>query len=334
MDTTTDIPAEFQDASEALTARGWTPVGTLGRGGTSVVFAVHGEAGDHAVKVAWAWPSDVHADGKLLGATQQRLRIPKIEASVRSVRCVLPWEQFLCNRLVSAEYGRLLEVDDPAVVRPTEAFSLGTRSAFVMPIVQGPAMELKPGPRLVALASTLQRLHDNNWVHGDLKPENIRCTGTSSVCLIDPLAIGSDLHTPEWSHLNFLVATPLVDSADPRDRRAVFRHRDHVSLALMALEAFLGDRPWGHPEVTFMVDRGVSMDAKRAQLTTARDKLSKLTPKLPEVLRPFVSMALDPGLWPEEGPTFAAYLQARPFETRADALASLDIGDIFARACG
>ena len=46
-----------------------------------------------------------------------------------------------------------------------------------------------------------------------------------------------------------------------------------------------------------------------------------------------VALALEPGLCPEEGPTFAAYLQARPFETRCDALVTLNMGALFQEAC-
>ena len=61
--------------------------------------------------------------------------------------------------------------------------------------------------------------------------------------IIDPLPIGVELVTPEWSHLNFLVSSPLVNSADPRDRRMEYRYRDLVALALMASQAFAGERP-------------------------------------------------------------------------------------------
>ncbi len=137
----------------------------------------------------------------------------------------------------------------------------------------------------------------------------------------------------EWSHLNFLVSTPLVNSADPRDRRMEYRYRDLVALALMASQAFAGERPWGHPEVARMLDRGIAMERKREELSKARERLKRILPKVPSVLRPFLALALEPGLWPEEGPTFAAYLQARPFETRCDALVTLDVGALFAEAC-
>ena len=130
------------------------------------------------------------------------------------------------------------------------------------------------------------------------------------------------------------MAAPLVDSADPRDRRMVARHRDLVALALMSAEAFTGSRPWGHLEVTRILDRAVSTPTKRNDLANARDRLQALVPKLPKSLRAFVSLALEPGIWPEEGPIFAAYLQARPFETRCDALCTLDVGALMAEAVG
>jgi hypothetical protein len=82
-----------------------------------------------------------------------------------------------------------------------------------------------------------------------------------------------------------------------------------------------------------MLDRSVSMASKREELLQARARLKKLAAKIPPSVRPFVQLALEPGLWPEEGPTFAAYLQARPFETRCDALIGFDLGRIFAEAC-
>ena len=45
-------------------------------------------------------------------------------------------------------------------------------------------------------------------------------------------------------------------------------------------------------------------------------RLGKLGRRLPP-------LALDPGLWPDDGPIFAAYLQARPFEVHCDALTSM-----------
>ena len=66
----------------------------------------------------------------------------------------------------------------------------------------------------------------------------------------------------------------------------------------------------------------------------ARGRLDALLPKLPASLRPFVSLALDPGLWPDDGPIFAAYLQARPFEVRCDALTSMPLGRIFREVAG
>jgi serine/threonine protein kinase len=201
-------------------------------------------------------------------------------------------------------------------------------------LVRGEKLSLKPGPNLVALGRLLQRLHNVSWPHGDLKPENIRVADDGKITLIDPLPIGSELLTPEWIHLNFLVSTPLVSSADPRDRRMEFRYRDLIALALMISQSFANERPWGHPEVARMLDRGITMNAKREELIIARERLKKITPRIPSALRPFVTLALEPGLWPEEGPMFAAYLQARPFESRCEALATFQVGTLLAEVCG
>jgi hypothetical protein len=93
----------------------------------------------------------------------------------------------------------------------------------------------------------------------------------------------------------------------------------------MLSQAFTGARPWSHAEVSSMFDRHTPMDTKRAELLAARERLGALLPKAPASLRDFLSLALDPGLWPDEGPTFAAYLQSRPFETRCDALFGMNL---------
>ncbi len=326
---------EFPDARNVAEARGLPTSRVLGRGGVSVVFATERNAEHLAVKVAQPWAVD--SDAWDASTTLQRLRTPRLGDDGRSLRVVPPTDLVLCNRIIVREHQRLADARDEGVVRPLESFTERGRAGYVMPRVEGPSLELKPGPALVALARALHRLHEKSWPHGDLKPENVRVLDASDplkkVVLIDPLPIGVELITPEWSHLNFLVSTPLVNSADPRDRRMEYRYRDLVALALMAAQAFAGERPWGHPEVARMLDRGIPMDRKREELSRARDRLKKLVAKVPQVLRPFLSLALEPGLWPEEGPTFAAYLQARPFETRCDALVTLDVGEMFAEAC-
>lgn len=323
-------PDEHADARTATEARGLEPGAVLGRGGVGVVFAARRGDDLLAVKVASPWSGE--DDAWDANTTRQRLRAPRLGASGRSLRMVPPTDLALCNRIVTREHQRLLDARDEAVVKAHELFTERGRAGYVMARAEGPAVPLAPGPGLVALARALQRLHAAHWPHGDLKPENARALEPGRVVLIDPLPIGLDLVTPEWSHLNFLISTPLVNSADPRDRRMEYRYRDLVALALMAAQAFAGERPWGHAEVARMLDRAVSMDAKREELAQARGRLKKIAAKVPAPLRPFVQLALEPGLWPEEGPTFAAYLQARPFEMRCDALIAFDLGRIFAEA--
>lgn len=331
METSVPERDEYLDARDAAEARGLAPSRVLGRGGVSVVFAGTRDSNDLAIKVAHPWAID--SDAWDASTTLQRLRTPRIGDDGRSLRVVPPTDLVLCNRIITREHQRLSDARDEGVVTAHELFTERGRVGYVMARAEGPSLELKPGPSLAALAKTLRRLHERPWPHGDLKPENVRVLSAERVMLIDPLPIGVDLVTPEWSHLNFLVSTPLVNSADPRDRRMEYRYRDLVALALMASQAFAGERPWGHPEVARMLDRGIPMDRKREELSRARERLKKILPKVPAVLRPFLALALEPGLWPEEGPTFAAYLQARPFETRCDALVTLDVGALFAEAC-
>ena len=322
---------EFSDARGVVEARGLAPTRVLGRGGLGVVFATEREGTPLAVKIAQPWAVD--SDAWDAGTTLQRLRAPRLGADGRTLRVVPPTDLVLCNKIITREHARLAEASDDGVVKAHELFTERGRVGYVMARAEGPAVKLVPGPALVTLARTLYRMHERSWPHGDLKPENARVVDPARVVLIDPLPIGVELVTPEWSHLNFLVSSPLVNSADPRDRRMEYRYRDLVALALMASQAFAGERPWGHPEVARMLDRSISMARKREELSRARDRLKKIMPKVPSVLRPFLSLALEPGLWPEEGPTFAAYLQARPFETRCEALVMLDVGALFAEAC-
>jgi hypothetical protein len=317
------IPEKHAEAARALGERGFKVESVLGRGGVGVVFAATRDGEGLAVKVAAPWRT--LDPSRAPETTVDRVRVARVGDDQRSVRCAPPVEGPLCNRTVEGELRRLREVDDEALVSVRESFTLQGRAAYVMPRVPGVALEVKPGPSLRALVTALHRLHDKGFAHGDLKPENVRVTAENRVTLIDPMPVGSDLVTPAWTHLNFLVSSPLVDSADPRDRRLVLRHRDFAALALMFTRAWAGDQPWGHAEVTRMLDRAVSMDNKRAELQKAREKLQKLLPKVPITLRAFVGLALDPGLWPEEGPIFAAYLQARPFETRCDAMVSMNL---------
>ncbi len=321
---------EFSDARSVAEARGLAPTRVLGRGGLGVVFATEREGTPLAVKIAQPWAVD--SDAWDAGTTLQRLRAPRLGADGRSLRVVPPTDLVLCNKIITREHARLVEASDDGVVRAHELFNERGRAGYVMARAEGPAVKLEPGPALVTLARTLYRLHEKSWPHGDLKPENARVVDPERVVLIDPLPIGLELVTPEWAHLNFLISTPLVNSADPRDRRMEYRYRDLVSLALMAAEAFAGERPWGHPEVARMLDRSIPMGAKREELSQARARLKKIAARLPAPVRSFVQLALEPGLWPEEGPTFAAYLQARPFETRCDALIGFDLGRIFAEA--
>jgi hypothetical protein len=321
----------FREARAIVEARGLVASHVLGRGGLAVVFAAKHAGEDVAVKVAEPWPSD--DDTWSAETTTERLRVPRLSDDARSLRVVPPPDVLICNRVIAREFQRLAEARDEAVVKGINAFTEGGRAGYSMTRVEGEALVLEPGPALAALARVLYRLHSRGWPHGDLKPRNVRVRGGEHVTLIDPLPVGLELTTPAWTHMNFLVSSPLVNSADPRDRRMEYRYRDLVALALMASQAFTGERPWGHEEVARMLDRGVSMGRKREELAAARDRLKKIVPKLPGVLKPLVALALDPGLWPEEGPTFAAYLQARPFETRCDALATLDIGTMFTEAC-
>lgn len=324
------IPGEYIDVLSGLDVRGYALDEVLGRGGVGVVFAATHEATPVAVKVAWPWATpDASWNGE---STRQRLRVPKLDPDGRTLRYIPPTDQGLCNRIVHAEYVRLKAVSHDAVVKVQGEFTLDHRAAYVMSRVEGERMKLTPGEHLTKLAKILHELHEQDWPHGDLKPENIRVKEDGTITLIDPLPIAAELATPEWAHLNFLVSTPLVDSADPRDRRMVWRHRDLVALALMAVQAWTGERPWSHANATKMFDRAVSMDDKRAEINATRERLEKIIPKAPVAARPFLALALDPGLWPDDGPIFAAYLQSRPFETRCDALASLDVGEIFSRA--
>lgn len=336
MEPSAPLPEAYQPAIDAALKHDYKLLSVIGRGGTGVVFRAEHKGATVAVKFAWPWGSDVMtADPERELTDDKRFRAyvrqPRFLDDGRGVLHVPSPDVHLVNRVTHAESGRLTEINDDALVGNVVVLSSPGRTAYAMELLEGPALTLKPGPGLLKLAQAVHRLHERGWPHGDLKPENIREHG-DSVRLIDPLPVGSDLMTPEWSHLNFLVATPLVDSADPRDRRMVLRHRDLVALALMFTQAFAAERPWGHAEVSVMLSRTVTMDAKRAELIKAREKLSRILPKMPAPLRPFVSLALEPGLWPEEGPTFAAYLQARPFETRCDALSTMDVGDLVEKA--
>jgi hypothetical protein len=247
---------------------------------------------------------------------------------------VPPTELGRCNRVLVGEVARIREAEHSSLITVSAQLNLDGRQAYVMPRLRGRALD-PSAPRDVArLAEELHHLHDLHWPHGDLKPENVVFGEDGKVTLIDPLPVGLDLVTPDWTHLNFLVSTPLVESADPRDRRMFLRHRDLVALALMGAQAVTGTRPWGHAEVTRMADRAVGIEAKREVLRHARAKLDAILPKLPAALRPFVGLALDPGLWPDDGPIFAAYLQARPFEVRCDALTSMNLARIFRDIAG
>lgn len=326
------ISSEYIDAISALDVRGYTVDGVLGRGGAGVVFAAIHESKPVAVKVAWPNPPD--HDGGLGEKTVHRLRAPKLGDDGTGPRFVPPTELGRCNRVLLGEVSRLREVTHPSLISVTAQFALEARQASVMPRLTGRPLDPSSRKDVAKLAEALQHLHDQHWPHGDLKPENVMFLDESyreggGVMLIDPLPVGLDLVTPAWSHLNFLVSTPLVESADPRDRRMFLRHRDLVALALMTAQAWTGERPWGHAEVVRMADRTVGIDAKREVLRVARVKVDAVVPKLPVALRPFVSLALDPGLWPDDGPIFAAYLQARPFEVRCDALTSMPLGKIF-----
>lgn len=328
----TIISGEYIDAISALDLIGYSIEGVLGRGGIGVVFSALHQETPVAIKLAWPWPTE--DSGSHPEHTVHRLRQPRLSEDQRSVSCIPPIDLAVCNRVVRGEATRLQELSDELLPNVISRFSVDGRAAYSTPRIAGEALILEPGPGLVAFARAVQSLHEKSWPHGDLKPENARVDTDGNVRLIDPLPIGSELLTPAWSHLNFLVSTPLVDSADPRDRRMVLRHRDHVCLALMACQAFTGERPWSHADVAGMLDRAVPTELKRHTLHTVRERVDKTVPKLPEVLRPFVSLALEPGLWPDDGPIFAAYLQARPFEVRCDALATLDMGALFAKACG
>lgn len=321
------ISSEYIDAISALDVRGYTVEGVLGRGGIGVVFAATYESKPVAVKVAW--PNGADHDGGLAEKTVHRLRAPKLTDDGLGPRFVPPTELGRCNRVMLGEVSRIREAASEALVPVTSQLVVEGRQAYVMPRLRGRTLDPTSTKDVARLAEEIHHLHEQHWPHGDLKPENVLFADDGKVTFIDPLPVGLDLVTPDWTHLNFLVSSPLVESADPRDRRMFLRHRDLVALALMAAESITGSRPWGHAEVTRMADRAVGIDAKREVLRVARAKLDATLPKLPAALRPFVALALDPGLWPDDGPIFAAYLQARPFEVRCDALTSMNLARIF-----
>lgn len=326
------ISSEYIDALSSLDVRGYTVEGILGRGGIGVVFAATHESKPVAVKVAW--PHSGEHDGGLGEKTVHRLRAPRLTDSGHGPRFVPPTELGRCNRVLLGEVTRIRELEHPSLIGVTAQFSFEGRQAYAMPRIKGRVLDPTSPKDVARLADEIHQLHELQWPHGDLKPENVLFGEDGRVTFIDPLPVGLDLVTPDWTHLNFLVSTPLVESADPRDRRMFLRHRDLVALALMASQAIAGERPWGHAEVTRMADRAVGIDAKREVLRNARTKLDALLPKLPSALRPFVSLALDPGLWPDDGPIFAAYLQARPFEVRCDALTTMPLGRMFREVAG
>ncbi len=326
------ISSEYIDAISALDVRGYTVEGVLGRGGIGVVFEATYESRPVAVKVAW--PHTGEHNGNLGEKTVHRLRSPKLSDDGIGPRFVPPTELGRCNRVILGEVIRIREVEHPAIIGITGQIILDGRQGYVMPRVRGRALDPTSVKDVARLAEEIHQLHELQWPHGDLKPENVLFGEDERVTLIDPLPVGLDLVTPDWTHLNFLVSTPLVESADPRDRRMFLRHRDLVALALMGAQAITGERPWGHAEVALMTDRSVGIEAKRELLRKARTKLDALLPKLPASLRPFVGLALDPGLWPDDGPIFAAYLQARPFDVRCDALTSMPFGRLFREVAG
>ncbi|MDB4929229.1 MAG: hypothetical protein JWM10_1713 [Myxococcaceae bacterium] len=326
------ISSEYIDAISALDVRGYSVEGVLGRGGIGVVFAATYESRPVAVKVAW--PHAGEHDGGLGEKTVHRLRAPKLTDDGLGPRFVPPTELGRCNRVMLGEVARIREAEHPSLITVSAQLNLDGRQGYVMPRLRGRALDPSSPKDVARLAEELHQVHDLHWPHGDLKPENVILSDDGKVTFIDPLPVGLDLVTPDWTHLNFLVSTPLVESADPRDRRMFLRHRDLVALALMGAQAITGTRPWGHAEVARMADRSVGIEAKREVLRQARTKLDALLPKLPAALRPFVGLALDPGLWPDDGPIFAAYLQARPFEVRCDALTSMHLGRIFRDVAG
>ena len=315
------------EAISALDVRGFNVEGVLGRGGAAVVFAAPPERTPVAVKVAW--PSAAGHDGGLADPTLHRVRIPRLGYDGLGPKFVPPSELTRCNRVLLGEYQRVREVSSTSLVEAHAQFLVEGRQAYAMARVEGRPLDPYSRADVARLAEELQQLHELGWPHGDLKPGNVLLRDDGKLVFIDPLPVGIDLSTPAWNHLNFLVSSPLVDSADPRDRRMYLRHRDLVALALMATQAFTGERPWGHAEVTRMADRGVPIEVKREILRNARQRADTLVSKMPSVLRPFASLALDPGLWPDDGPIFAAYLQARPFEVRCDALTSMPLGRMF-----
>ncbi|MDO9018500.1 MAG: lipopolysaccharide kinase InaA family protein [Deltaproteobacteria bacterium] len=326
------ISSEYIDAISALDVRGYTVEGVLGRGGIGVVFAATYESKPVAVKVAW--PHTGEHDGALGEKTVHRLRAPKLSEEGLGPRFIPPTELGRCNRVLLGEVSRIREAEHPSVITVTSQFAVDARQAYVMPRLRGRVLDPTSTKDVARLAEEIHQLHDLHWPHGDLKPENVLFDDEGKVTLIDPLPVGLDLVTPDWTHLNFLVSSPLVESADPRDRRMYLRHRDLVALALMGAQAVTGERPWGHAEVIRMADRSVGIEAKREVLRLARARLDALLPKLPAAMRPFVGLALDPGLWPDDGPIFAAYLQARPFEVRCDALTSMNLARIFREVAG
>ncbi len=220
---------------------GYAVRGVLGRGGSATVLAVHDGERGLALKL-------FHEAEAALGRWQ-------------------------------AEREALRALRHPAVIPVLDAGTWQARPWLVMPVAPGepprPRPELAPAEALAPLLDlleVLEVLHERGWVHGDLKPENLRVVGPRIRVL--------DLGLARRSGVARRSGTRAWMAPEQLLGRAALPATDLYAVGLLVIWVLTGSLPW----------------AELNQEEALRRRLSGPPPlaDLGEPLRPLLRQVLGP----------------------------------------
>ena len=182
--------------------------------------------------------------------------------------------------LFQQEYWSLRRLAHPGLVT---AYDLGTHAGsdyFTMALVDGPELpvtatwtEAAVRDLLAAVAPTLAHLHARGFVHGDLKPANIRLDAGGAPRLLD-LGFLQRVGRPGRRHGTLEYMAPEVLRGEPADPRS-----DLYALGVIAYQLLAGRPPFSASHPLGLVEAHLS-----AMPTPLQEARSDVTPALAELI--------------------------------------------------
>jgi eukaryotic-like serine/threonine-protein kinase len=160
------------------------------------------------------------------------------------------------------EFRRLTNVEHPNIVVPYELFHENGRWFFTMQLVEGEqlvdfvrrgiksnssesisARDIRLRSTFLQLASALHCIHQNQLVHGDIKPANVLVSGEGMVHVLD-FGLTHELTADSSLSKSILAGTPLYMAPEQIDGSEVSQSADWYSLGVMLYEALFGKNPF------------------------------------------------------------------------------------------